>query len=322
MLDTLLNPYHLQILMFILINCILGISVYITLSTGQLTLGNAGFMSVGAYVSALLTLKFDLPIFLAVIVAGVAACIVASVIGIPTTRLQGLYLAIATIGFGEIVRVIILNMKVTNGALGLSGIPAIGISLTNTLSDFGINLYEMGLEPQTVGNVAVVLLLLAIVIALTFFYLRLHNSRVGRAFAAIKDDEHAAEVSGVDTVYYKLLAFFICAFLAGVAGALYAHVTFYIDPKDFSYHRAVEILLFAVFGGSNVIWGPLLGAVILTILPEALRVVADYRDMIYGIILVLMMIFRPHGILTEELVATIKKTIFGKGGKCGEGGDN
>lgn len=320
-MDNLLNPYYLQIAMFILINCILGISVYITLSTGQLTLGNAGFMSVGAYVSALLTLKFDLPIFLAVLVAGLAACLVATVIGVPTTRLQGLYLAIATIGFGEIVRVIVLNMKVTNGALGLSGIPAIGLSIIKTLNDMGFNLYEMGFDPQQVGNLSVILILFLIVVALVFFYIRLNNSRVGRAFAAIKDDEHAAEVSGVDTVYYKLLAFFICAFLAGIAGALYAHVTFYIDPKDFSYHKAVEILLFAVFGGSNVIWGPILGAFILTILPEALRVVADYREMIYGLILVLMMIFRPHGILTVELIDSIKKVCCGKKNKPVEGGE-
>lgn len=312
MLETLLNPYYMQIAMFILINCILGISVYITLSTGQLTLGNAGFMSVGAYVSALLTLKCGFPIIAAAFAAGVAACLIASIVGVPTTRLQGLYLAIATMGFGEIVRVIILNMEITNGALGLSGIPSIGVNVTKLLEATGVDFSALDLTSQQVGNISVVLILAILVVGLTWFYLRLNNSRVGRAFAAIKDDEQAAEASGINTVYYKLIAFFICAFLAGVAGSLYAHVTFYIDPKDFSYHKAVEILLFAVFGGSNVIWGPLLGAFILTILPEALRFVAEYREMIYGSTLVLMMIVRPHGILTEEVVEAVKKIVSRK----------
>ncbi|MDF2930375.1 MAG: urea transporter, permease protein UrtC [Anaerospora sp.] len=119
-MEALLNPYYLQIAMFMLINAILGISIYLTLSTGQLSLGNAGFMSVGAYTSALLSLKMGLPIFLAIPVGGIAACLLAAVIGIPTTRLQGIYLAIATLGFGEVVRVIILNMKITNGCVFLT----------------------------------------------------------------------------------------------------------------------------------------------------------------------------------------------------------
>lgn len=317
-MEALLNPYYLQIAMFMLINAILGISIYLTLSTGQLSLGNAGFMSIGAYTSALLSLKAGLPIFLAIPIGGISACLLAAVIGIPTTRLQGIYLAIATLGFGEVVRVIILNMKITNGALGLSGIPSVSVSIGKQLTAAGLGQGVLGLTLQQVSNLAVILLLALLVVFLVFFSLRLRSSRIGRAFAAIKEDEHAAEVTGVNTVYYKLLAFFLGAFVAGIAGGLAAHLTFYIGPKDFSYHRAVEILLFAVFGGSNVVWGPLLGAVILTSLPEVLRSVADYREMIYGAILVVMMIFRPQGLIGEDTIRFWRSKMTGLGVRPGK----
>ncbi len=301
-MDFILNPYYLQITMFIIINAILGISIYLTLATGQLSLGNAGFMSIGAYTSALLTLKAGLPVYLAIPAGGLAACLTAAVIGLPTTRLQGIYLAIATLGFGEVVRVIILNLKITNGALGLSGIPSLSALIGRNISAMGLGDGLGGLNVQQLGNILVIAILAAILLFFIIFSLRLANSRVGRAFAAIKADEHAAEVSGIHTTYYKLLAFFLGAFVAGIAGGLAAHITFYIGPKDFAYHRAVEILLFAVLGGSNLVWGPLLGAGILTVLPEVLRSFAAYREMIYGAILVAMMAFRPQGLISEETV--------------------
>ena len=303
------NPYYQQIAMFIIINAILGISIYLTLSTGQLSLGNAGFMSIGAYTSALLTIKAGFPIFLSIPIGGIASCLMATVIGVPTTRLQGIYLAIATLGFGEVVRVIILNLKITNGALGLSGIPSIGVSIGKQLSAMGLGNGAFGLSLQQLSNFSVILLLLLVLIFFVFFTIRLSNSRIGRAFAAIKADDHAAEVSGINTTAYKLLAFFLGAFVAGIAGGLAAHITFYIGPKDFAYHRAVEILLFAVFGGSNVVWGPLLGSVILTSLPEVLRSAAVYREMIYGAILVTMMIFRPQGLLSEDAIRLLKNKL-------------
>ena len=299
--------------MFIIINAILGISIYLTLSTGQLSLGNAGFMSIGAYTSALLTIKAGLPIYLSIPVGGIAACLIALVIGLPTTRLQGIYLAIATLGFGEVVRVIILNLKITNGALGLSGIPSISVIIGKNISALGFGNGMFGLSVQQLGNFFVIIVLLAILAVLVFFTLRLNNSRIGRAFAAIKADEHAAEVTGINTTAYKLLAFFLGAFVAGIAGGLAAHITFYIGPKDFAYHRAVEILLFAVLGGSNVVWGPLLGSVILTSLPEVLRSAAVYREMIYGAILVTMMIFRPQGLLDEGTFRELKVRLHRNG---------
>jgi len=308
-MEFLLNPYYQQIAMFIIINAILGISIYLTLSTGQLSLGNAGFMSIGAYTSALLTIKAGFPIFLSIPIGGIASCLMATVIGVPTTRLQGIYLAIATLGFGEVVRVIILNLKITNGALGLSGIPSIGVSIGKQLSAMGLSNGAFGLSLQQLSNFSVIIILLLVLVFFVFFTIRLSNSRIGRAFAAIKADDHAAEVSGINTTAYKLLAFFLGAFVAGIAGGLAAHITFYIGPKDFAYHRAVEILLFAVFGGSNVVWGPLLGSVILTSLPEVLRSAAVYREMIYGAILVTMMIFRPQGLLSEDTIRLLKNKL-------------
>jgi len=308
-METLLNPYYLQLIMFIIINAILGISIYLTLATGQLSLGNAGFMSIGAYVSALLTLKTGVPLYVAVPLGGVAACLMAAVIGIPTTRLRGIYLAIATLGFGEVVRVIILNLTITNGALGLSGIPSMSIMISKNLTALGLAAGIGGINVKQLGTISVILILAGILGLLVFFALRLSTSRLGRAFAAIKADEHAAEISGINTRYYKLLAFFMGAFVAGIAGGLAAHITFYIGPKDFAYHRAVEILLFAVLGGSDVVWGPLLGSIILTSLPEVLRFASEYREMIYGGILVTMMAFRPQGLISEETLRFWRKKL-------------
>ncbi len=300
------NPYYLQITMFFIINAIMGISIYITLSTGQLSLGAAGFMSVGAYVAALLTLKLGLPISLAVLIGGLCAALVAVVIGLPTTRLYGLYLAISTLGFGEVVRVIFLNLNITNGALGLSGIPAIAQEFTVFL--YAVGLDELGgLDAQVLGNVCTIIVLLILLAILLLFCLRINDSRIGRAFAAIKADPNAAELMGINVVYYKMAAFIIGAFVAGVGGGLYAHITFFINPADFSYHKVVQILLYPVFGGSNVVWGSILGALILTWLPELLRFMSDYRDTIYGALLVILMLVRSDGILTEELVVKISR---------------
>ena len=302
MLNSLLNPYYLQIGMFVLINAILGISIYLTLATGQLSLGNAGFMSIGAYSSALLTIKLGLPVYLAIPTGGMASVLIALIIGFPALRLNGLYLAIATLGFGEVVRVIFLNLKITNGALGISGIPSLNVLTGNVLSALGLGDGFGGLSLQQISNCAVLLILFVILVLLLFFTRRLGFSRVGRAFAAIKADETAAQAMGINTTYFKILAFILGAFIAGVAGGLSAHLTFYIGPKDFDYHRTVEILIFAVFGGSNLVWGPILGALLLTLLPEFLRAASDYRMMIYGAILVAMMAFRPLGLISEETV--------------------
>ena len=304
----LLNPYYLQIVMFFIINAIMGISIYFTLASGQLSLGAAGFMSVGAYVGAILSLKADLPIVVGIIIGGLVASLVAVIIGLPTTRLKGLYLAIATLGFGEVVRVIFLNLDITNGALGLSGIPSIPQELTNYAYEFDLD-GLMGIDAVAWGNLMAIIILLAILVLIIAFCVRINNSRVGRAFAAIKADDHAAELMGINVVYYKMMAFIIGAFIAGIGGGLYAHITNFINPTAFSYHKVVQILLFPVFGGSNVVWGSVLGSFILTLLPEVLRFLSDYRDIIYGALLVILMAVRPDGILTESMVDKISRKL-------------
>lgn len=301
-MDVLLNQYYLQIAIFVLVNAILGVSIYMTLATGQLSLGNAGFMSIGAYTCVILSVKIGLPVYLAIPIGGIAASFISIIIGFPALRLSGIYLAIATLGFGEVVRVIVLNLKITNGALGISGIPTLGAKISKVFSSLGFPQGFAGLTAQQASNLMVLVVLILILTFLIFFGIRLNRSRVGRAFAAIKADEAAAEAMGINTTYYKLLAFALGALIAGIAGGLSAHLTFFIGPKDFDYNRTVEILTFAVLGGSDLIIGPIIGALLLTLLPELLRSASEYRLMIYGALMVAMMAFRPQGLISEETV--------------------
>lgn len=315
MLGELINPYYLQVASFIMINIILGISIYITLSSGQLSLGNAGFMGIGAYTSALLTINFDVPIIIGIIVGALVAGVFGILIGIPALRLQGVYLAIATLGFGEVVRVIFVNWEsVTQGAIGLSGVPHLGRELFTSFRDAGFDPGMLGLKNNQFVYLLVLIILFLINILLVWFFIRQNKSRVGRAFAAIKMDEKAAESMGINITYYKVLSFSQGAVLSGFAGALYAHVMAYISPADFAYHRAIEILIFSVFGGSEVIWGAIFGATFMTIMPEALRFISEYRYMIYGVILILMMAFRPQGIIDVSILQWIKKSMKSKRG--------
>ena len=309
MLGEILNPYYLQIISFILINIILGISIYITLSSGQLSLGNAGFMGIGAYTSALLTINFEVPLYLSIVLGAVVAGTFGILIGIPALRLSGVYLAIATLGFGEVLRVIFVNWdSVTKGSIGLSGIPHLGRELFQFLRDLGFDPDMLGLKNNQAIYLIVVLVLLIITIFIVWFFIRQNKSRVGRAYAAIKMDEKAAEAMGINITYYKVLSFTQGAILAGFAGALYAHVLAYISPADFAYHRAIDILIFSIFGGSEVIWGAIFGATFMTLLPEALRFISEYRYMIYGIILIVLMAFRPQGIIDVPVLNWLKRT--------------
>jgi len=303
-----LNPYHLQVASFILINVLLAVSIYVTLSTGQLSLGNAGFMSIGAYASAILTTAHGAPIPAGVLLGSVLAGAFGVLVGIPALRLKGVYLAIATLGFGEVVRAVFINWEsLTGGAVGIAGIPQMGREILAALRESGISPETVGLRSNQFISLSVFLILLAAAILSTLFFLRLSSSRAGRAYAAIRMDEAAAEAAGIDATYYKVLAFSQGALLSGFAGALFAHSTSYISPADFTYHRAVEILVFAVFGGSEHLLGPVFGAMFLTAVPEALRFISDYRYIVYGIILVLMMIFRPQGVIDQALIDRVAR---------------
>ncbi len=250
-------------------NALLALSIYLTLSCGMLAIANAAFMGIGAYTSALLTMNYGLPFPLALAAGMAAPALMAFVIGKPTLRLSGVYLAMATLAFGEVVRIALLNAEsITGGALGLNGIP----------------------QSTQWWHVA-----LALVLTLALLW-RLRRSKVGRAFESIKEDETAAGLMGIDVGAHKMLAFVLGAAIAGLAGTLNAHLTFFIGPSEYGFDRAVDILTMAILGGIGNLTGPVIGAVILTLLPEMLRSFKDFRLVVNGFILVLIVLFLPKGI--------------------------
>ncbi len=249
------------------VNAMLALSIYVTLSCGLLSLANAAFMGIGAYAASLISMQTGLPFPLALAAGGILPALVALVIGIPTLRLSGVYLAMATLGFGEVVRVVVLNMDITGGPMGLNGVP-----------------------PITEWWHIVLLLL-----ATLYILARVRRSKIGRAFEAIKEDEVAARLMGVNVAGYKLLAFVMGAAIAGVAGALNAHYTFTIGPNNYGFENAVDILTMAVFGGTSNLIGPVLGSTILSLLPEVLREFKDFRLAANGLILILVVLYLPKG---------------------------
>lgn len=264
-----ITNYWRGILMTICINVILTVSLNITSGfLGELALGHAGFMAAGAYMAAIfsksLALIPELEFPLALLVGGVFAMLLGYLVSIPTLRLRGDYLAIITLAFGEIVRNVLLNIKFTGGAGGYSSIPK--------YSTF-IWAYFLA--------AACVLLSKSLI-----------HSRQGRAIISIREDEIAAESSGVDTDHFKKLAFIFSAFFAGIAGGLYAHYMGFLQPAYFNLDKSIEILVMCVLGGMGNIFGSIISASILTVLPEALRQIADYRMLVYSIVLIVMMLVK------------------------------
>jgi branched-chain amino acid transport system permease protein len=288
-----LDPYIYQILVFFGINSILAVSLnLINGFTGQFSIGHAGFMAAGGYFSAalsvyqgekLLNILSFLPkdlaqsvIFLVfLILGGLFSAILGLIIGIPTLRLKGDYLAIATLGFGEIIRVAILNLDLVGGPRGFPGIPKLTDITWVAFWAF---------------------------IAVVVIY-RIINSSHGRAIISIREDETASESMGINTTYYKVLAFSIGAFFAGIAGGLFAHYLMMLHPSSFTFMRSVEILLMIVLGGLGSITGSIFGAFILTVLPEALRGFAHLRLIIYSLTLIIMMLVRPSGLIGNREIS-------------------
>ncbi len=250
------------------INGLLALSMYVVLAAGQLSLGQAAFMGLGAYSSALMTLQLKLPFALVLPAACVPPVLFALAIGTPTLRLSGVYLAIATIGLGEVLRAVYLNVDALGGALGISGIP------------------------ERAGMVSIYGLL---TLALAVLWL-VGRSFIGRAMEAMREDDIAAAVMGVNVRRYRLGALLASAVLAGAAGALSAHVSSFIGPNEYGFEPAVTILSFALLGGISSPFAPVLGAWILTLLPEALRGLADFRLVFNGLIIVVVVLFLPNGL--------------------------
>jgi branched-chain amino acid transport system permease protein len=268
-----IDPYFLQIMVNIGIGITLALGLnIITGLTGQLSLGHAAFMSVGAFTGALLTIKTGSQFFLTLLLSGLFTAAVAALIGWPILRLTGDYLAICTLGFAEIVKVVFLNLEITNKALGLT-VPT----------------------PQTALPMPVIVLIVAILTGIASAFIQ--NSRFGRALKAIRDDEIAAESMGINIARYKVQSFAVSAFMAGVGGCLYAHFLGYINPSDFGFLKSVDMLSMIVLGGLGSIPGAVFGASILSAAPEFLRFMSQYRMLVYGALMVFLMVFRPNGIL-------------------------
>ncbi|ABX41637.1 branched-chain amino acid ABC transporter permease [Lachnoclostridium phytofermentans] len=250
--------------------------------TGLVSLGHAGFVAIGAYTASLLATKLGFGFFLSILVGMVVAALAGLLLGLPTLRLSGTYLSIVTLGFGEIVKTIAMNWdSVTNGTLGVKNIPSPKL--------FGIKL--------TIANHGLYYLMLAMLLIVTVFCYLVYKSRTGRAFLAIKTDEMAGTMMGINVTYYKVLAFVLSAVISAVAGALYATLIGYIDPNTFTFDVSTLILSIVILGGMGTIRGMFVGALILISFPEVSRSLMDYRFVVYGLILILMMRFRPQGLL-------------------------
>lgn len=279
-LPLFLGKYHLHIVSFAMILSIAAVALQLLLGfTGLLSLGQAAFMGVGAYTSGLLTTAFKLPFELTIILAGLLGGI-SSLILVPILRLKGTYLGVATLGFTIIVHLIILNEEwLTHGSLGLMGIPRPSIG------------------PWLLRSPAAAYYLYLAILGLTCFVAyRLVVGRFGRALSAIMLNEEAAQASGVNVTLYKAQAFVVSAVITGVAGALYAHHTQYLNPNDFSLWRSIEILLMVSVGGIGSIGGAVIGAFVVTLLPEALRFAAEYRMLIFALLLIVLMGLGQNGI--------------------------
>ena len=257
------------------INMIMGLSMFLPMTVGQLSFGQAGFMSIGAHIAVVLTLYAGVSFPIALLVAGLGSGLAGFLVGVPVLRLRGLLLALVTFAFAQVVEVFFLNFKPTGAAEGIRGI----FPYTNLWYVYGF------------------------LVLLVLFLARLRGSRMGRAFEAVKLDETAAEAMGIDVTRAKLTAFAAGAFVAGVGGGLYAHHAVFIQYDNFDFKRGVDIAMYMVLGGMDVLYGPLLGAFVITYLSTALQFLANWRWEVWGSIVILVMIFRPQGILGRDTLS-------------------
>lgn len=286
-----LNAFWQLNLIFAGINIILAASLnLINGYTGQFSLGHAGFMAVGAYVGVVLTTNFQLAFPFAILAGGITAGLLGALIGLPTLRLRGDYLAIATLGLGEIVRIVIINVPYVGGAAGFKGIQ----HLTNFTWVFFLMLVTL------------------------FIIKNFVNSRHGRACLAIRENEIAAESMGVNTTQYKVLAFSIGAFFAGVAGVLFGHNMYILSPASFTFMQSFNILIMVVMGGLGSMTGSIAGALVVTFLSAALASFPNARMIIYALALILLMFYRPQGLFGYVEVTTMQplRRFFKKGGEA------
>ncbi|WP_392456517.1 branched-chain amino acid ABC transporter permease [Chryseomicrobium aureum] len=287
-----LNTYYTNTLIFISINIILAVSLHLVIGiTGQFSIGHAGFMAVGAYLSAIVTMKFDLPFIVAIIVGGLVAALAGLIVGIPSLRLRGDYLAIATLGFAEIIRIIFLNIDYVGGAAGMQ---------VSKMTDWTYTFFFM---------------LITILVIVNFT-----RSRHGIAALSIREDEIASDAMGINTTYYKVAAFVIGSFFAGVAGALFAHNFYIVLPSQFGFLKSVDILILVVLGGLGSLSGAIISAIFLTLVSTFLQGYPETRMIIYSLVLIIVMLYRPQGLMGTKEITDYFRGWTSKGGK-GNGKD-
>ncbi|MFN8484155.1 MAG: branched-chain amino acid ABC transporter permease [Anaerolineae bacterium] len=273
----------------------MALSLYLPLMAGQLSLASPGFYAIGGYIAAVLSTQVfhpegPYPLYLVgveVIVAAVVSAVLAIAVGVPALRLRGIYLALATIAFVEIVRILSLNLPILGGAIGIFGIP----------------------QPFTTQGEYLWLGLPLLIFAIVFIY-RLERTRMGRAFSAIREDEVAADAMGINTTFAKVVAFTMGAVLAGMVGVVAAHFLNTWNSRQGTFESSVNYLAYVLIGGSWTVFGPVVGGLLLTALPEALRGLASFRFILYGILIAVGAVFFPQGIITPEL---LKRLRGGKG---------
>ncbi|HEY7678809.1 MAG TPA: branched-chain amino acid ABC transporter permease [Candidatus Methylomirabilis sp.] len=280
-----LSDYHQTLLLLTGINVLLGWGAYLPLATGQLSLGNAGFMAVGAYAASLLTVQQGWPLTPALLAGALLAGALGVLVGFPALRLRGIYLAIATLGFGEIVRTFFLNFERTGGPMGMRG-----------------------MSGTTLGTVWVW------VLGCGLLLFALAHARLGLSLDAVHDDEVAAELIGLNVTALKLGAFGVGAALAGLGGGLYAHHILFIEPGTFNFLESITMVLFVLLGGMRTFWGTIVGAAVFTILPDLLRFLRDWRGAFFGALLVALLIVRPFGLLPRGTLRISPRRLAGEGG--------
>lgn len=281
------NNYVLHILILLGVYVVLGISLNVVAGvTGELDLGHAAFFGIGAYASSLFVINIFNNFWIGMLFAGLVSLLFGLLLGVPSLRIRGDYLAIITLGFNEIIRYVLLNMQsVTNGPMGIKGIPS----------------------PSVLGYVfntkqQMFYLIWSLVIITSIVMGRIANSRFGRTLVAIREDEIAATSLGINTGRYKIWAFAITAAFAGIAGSFFAHYMNFINPNNFTSNESILILCMITVGGRGSLAGSIVGVLILFLLPELLRPIASYRMLIYGLLLVVMMIYKPRGFWPEKRV--------------------
>ena len=266
-----LGLYYESVLIGLGINILLAMGFYFTFITGQFSVAHGCFMGIGAYIASILTVKFGIPLVFAIPAAGASAMVIGLLLGLPVLRLHRLYLVMATLGFGEIVRTFFSTQEYVGGVAGFRG-------MTGT----------------TLGMVWA-----SVLVSLGFLWLHA-RSRIGLAYYAVRKDEDVAQAMGINIRIVKVGAFGIGAAITGIGGALYAHHFCFIEPARFGASMSLTIILFVCLGGTETYWGPILGATILTLLPEVFRFIREWYLFMYGLIFIVLMIFRPKGIMGKE----------------------